>query len=100
MKRAMRRFKDIHDVTSANAVYIIKRICEAYGMPKPKDGEIELDSCYVTDYPHNEHDLTPVLWVRVSITAAVKGTWYKFGIDLAQSVCTNNTLCANMFMTE
>lgn len=100
MKRTLRRFKDIHDITEKNAVYIIRTICEAYGMQKPKDGEIELDGCYVTDYPTDTAHIIPTTWVRASIHAAVRGVWYTFGIDLAQSNFTNNTLCCNMFMTE
>lgn len=96
MIKNMRRMKDIRDISAANARYIIRRIFAAYGEQKPNDSEINLDGCSVMDYPHGGM----CEWVRVSITAEVRGTLYRFGIDLAQAPCSNSTMCCNMFMSE
>ena len=94
MKTTLRRLKDLYEISSADARYLVKTICRENGM-YPEDGEIELDSCYVSDIPSDQH-LTPTKWVRVKISAKVRGEWYQFGIELAQSIYFNNTMCANM----
>lgn len=98
MKTTLRRLTDLYEITSAEARYIVKVICKEYGM-FPTDGEIDLDSAYTQDYPDDMHAST-TRWVHVTISAQVRGVWYRFGIDLAQSRHSNNTMCANMTMKE
>lgn len=87
----LKRIKDIHDITAENARYIIRRVCHEFGMKVPTDAEIELDGC--TTWTIETSSMYE--WVRIEISAEVRGVLYRFGVDVTQAINGRATLCCN-----